>query len=77
MGIDLPRATDEKPSHRVYLSTFSIDRHEVTNARFAAFVAASGYQTEAEKCEAERADGNCNGNWASKMVPWFAVFRPN
>ena len=34
MGIDHPRATDEKPSRRVYLSTFSIDRYEVTNAGF-------------------------------------------
>ena len=49
MGIDHPRATDEKPSRQVYLSAFSIDRYEVTNARFAAFVAATGYQTEAEK----------------------------
>ena len=56
MGIDHPRATDEKPSHQVYLSAFSIDRYEVTNARFAAFVAATGYQTEAEKRGVEKAD---------------------
>ena len=42
MGIDHPRATDEKPSHQVYLSAFSIDRYEVSNARFFAFVAAHG-----------------------------------
>ena len=57
MGIDHPRATDEKPSRQVYLSAFSIDRYEVSNARFAAFVAATGYQTEAEKRGAEKADG--------------------
>ena len=57
MGIDHPRATDEKPSRQVYLSAFSIDRYEVSNARFSAFVAATGYQTEAEKRGAEKADG--------------------
>ena len=56
MGIDHPKATDEKPSHQIYLSAFSVDRYEVTNARFAAFVAATGYQTEAEKSGAEKAD---------------------
>lgn len=40
---------DERPVHRVYLDGFWIDRYEVTNERFARFVAATGYQTEAEK----------------------------
>ena len=40
---------DERPAHRVYLSAFWIDRYEVTNERFARFVAATGYQTEAEQ----------------------------
>ena len=40
---------DERPAHRVYLDSFWIDRYEVTNERFARFVAATGYQTEAEK----------------------------
>ncbi len=40
---------DERPVHRVYLDSFWIDRYEVTNERFARFVAATGYQTEAEK----------------------------
>ena len=57
MGIDHPRATDEKPSRQVYLSAFSIDRYEVSNARFSAFVDTTGYQTEAEKRGAEKADG--------------------
>jgi formylglycine-generating enzyme required for sulfatase activity len=30
-------AEDEAPAHRVYLDTFWIDRHEVTNAEFKAF----------------------------------------
>jgi len=40
---------DERPVHRVYLDDFWIDRYEVTNERFARFVAATGYQTEAER----------------------------
>jgi serine/threonine-protein kinase len=39
---------DERPVRRVYLDDFWIDRYEVTNERFARFVAETGYQTEAE-----------------------------
>ncbi|MEE3257716.1 MAG: formylglycine-generating enzyme family protein [Candidatus Latescibacterota bacterium] len=67
MGIDHPRATDERPSHQVFLSAFSIDRHEVSNARFAAFVAATGYRTAAENAAAtEREDGI---NWRQPHGP--------
>lgn len=37
------------PGRRVHVSSFDIDRHEVTNRQFAAFVEAAGYVTEAEK----------------------------
>ena len=40
---------DERPAHWVYLDSFWIDRYEVTNERFARFVATTGYQTEAER----------------------------
>jgi formylglycine-generating enzyme required for sulfatase activity len=40
---------DEKPAHTVTLETFEMDMFEVTNADFAKFVEATGYQTEAEK----------------------------
>ena len=40
---------DELPAHRVKLDGFWIDETEVTNAAFAAFVAATGYVTIAEK----------------------------
>ncbi len=39
---------DERPAHLVYLDAFWIDRYEVSNDRFARFVAATGYQTEAQ-----------------------------
>lgn len=50
MGSDAPDARpDERPAHRVRVNGFWIDRHEVTNDQFAAFVAATGYRTVAER----------------------------
>ena len=40
---------DALPVHRVKVGPFWMDRDEVTNAQFAAFVAATGYVTGAEK----------------------------
>ena len=40
---------DEKPAHPVRLRGFWIDRTEVTNAQFAAFVNATNYITTAER----------------------------
>ena len=42
-------ADGEGPVREVYLSPFRIDRYAVSNARFAAFVEATGYRTEAER----------------------------
>ena len=39
----------EGPAHRVALSPFAISRFAVTNEQFAAFVAATGHRTEAER----------------------------
>ncbi|MBM4111453.1 MAG: formylglycine-generating enzyme family protein [Phycisphaerae bacterium] len=50
MGSDAPDArADERPAHRVRVNGFWIDRHEVTNDEFAAFVAATNYVTVAER----------------------------
>ena len=40
---------EERPAHQVTVSGFWIDRHEVTNAQFSRFVAATGYRTMAEQ----------------------------
>jgi len=40
---------DEKPVHRVEVSSFLMDRHEVTNGEFAAFVEATGHVTQAQR----------------------------
>lgn len=44
---DGPR--DTRPARRIELKPFQIDPTEVTNARFAEFVQATGYQTDAER----------------------------
>ncbi len=48
MGDDDERP-EERTAHTVTVSPFWIDRHEVTNAQFRAFVEATGYVTVAEK----------------------------
>ena len=47
--------SDESPLHKVSINAFYLDKHEVTNAQFAAFATATGYVTRAER------DGHC---WA-------------
>jgi formylglycine-generating enzyme required for sulfatase activity len=51
VGTDAPvfAADGEGPARRVELRPFRLDAHAVTNRRFAAFVAATGYRTEAER----------------------------
>ena len=48
MGSDVAYP-EERPAHSVTIDGFWIDRHAVTNAEFAAFVAATGYVTFAER----------------------------
>ena len=48
-GDDEQAALDELPRHRVVLKSFWMDEHEVTNAQFEKFVAATGYITTAER----------------------------
>jgi formylglycine-generating enzyme required for sulfatase activity len=50
MGGNGPQAApDEFPVHAVRIDSFYLDRHEVTNSEFRAFVEATGYVTTAEK----------------------------
>ncbi|QHE83879.1 formylglycine-generating enzyme family protein [Hydrogenophaga sp. BPS33] len=48
MGSDRHYA-EEGPTHEAVVEPFWIDRHDVTNAQFARFVAATGYVTVAER----------------------------
>jgi len=44
-----PRYPEEGPPRKVFVSPFRLQAHEVTNSQFAAFVAATGYVTDAER----------------------------
>ena len=47
--VGMQATTDSRPIHRVYVDGFWMDATEVTNTQFAAFVAATGYVTVAER----------------------------
>jgi len=64
---------EEAPAHNVEVAGFWIDRHEVTNTQFAAFVAATGYLTLAER--GLSAD-EYPGLPAAMYVPGSMVFVP-
>ena len=64
---------DALPVHRVRVHPFWMDRDEVTNAQFAAFVAATGYVTVAERTPQA---GEFPGAPAGSLVPGALVFTP-
>jgi sulfatase modifying factor 1 len=64
---------DSRPVHRVYVDGFWMDRTEVTNAQFAAFVKATGYVTIAERTP--RAE-DFPGAPAENLVAGSVVFSP-
>ncbi len=70
LGAD-PEHEDEGPPRRVTVAPFSIDRTEVTNAQFAAFVKATGYVTLAER---KPDPALYPGVPASKLKPSSLVF---
>ena len=70
MGSDRHYAEEMEP-HEVTLDGFWIDRHDVTNAQFARFVAATGYRSRAER---GRADDTDPGLPPAMRVPGSAVF---
>lgn len=73
MGSEEASFPDARPIHRVAVSGFWMDRTEVTNGQFEAFVKATGYQTVAErKLKAEDFPGLHPGD----LVPASIVFTP-
>lgn len=72
MGSDTQRP-EERASHEVAVSSFFIDRTEVTNAEFAAFVEATGYVTIAERGIGEAARGRLP---EALLRPGGMVFSP-
>jgi sulfatase modifying factor 1 len=65
---------EEAPAHVVHVDGFWIDRFEVTNADFGAFVEATGYVTVAER-PLDPAD--YPGAPAENLVPGSLVFTPS
>jgi formylglycine-generating enzyme required for sulfatase activity len=64
---------DEGPVHEATVAPFEIEQHPVTNAQFAAFVAATGYVTVAER-PLDPAD--YPGVATEDLVPGALVFTP-
>ncbi len=64
---------DARPVHEVSVSSFYMDRTEVTNAEFSRFVKATGYKTVAER---PLNPADYPGVPADKLVPGSAVFTP-
>lgn len=73
MGSDDPGFPDASPIHRVTVKAFWMDKHEVTNAQFAAFVEATHYITVAERKLNPADFPNVDPD---KLVPGSAVFTP-
>lgn len=71
MGSD--EFSDSRPIHEVHIKGFWMDKHEVTNAEFARFVEATGYQTVAER---PLNPADFPGVPVDKLVPGSAVFSP-
>lgn len=64
---------EESPVRSVTVAPFAIDRTEVTNARFAAFVEETGYTTEAERAPDPAMHTDID---PELLVPGSAVFIP-
>ncbi|EHI11629.1 formylglycine-generating enzyme family protein [Mycolicibacterium thermoresistibile] len=64
---------EEAPVHTVTVADFAIERHPVTNAQFAEFVAATGYRTVAEQPLDPRL---YPGVAAADLQPGALVFTP-
>src|SRR5207244_7516377 len=71
--VGMQATTDSRPIHRVWVDGFWMDTTEVTNAQFAAFVAATGYVTLAER--APRAE-DFPGAPPENLVAGAVMFTP-
>jgi formylglycine-generating enzyme len=71
--VGMQATTDSRPIHRVYVDGFWMDKTEVTNAQFAAFVKATGYVTVAER---KPRPEDFPGAPPDKLVAGSVVFSP-
>ncbi|MCI0485227.1 MAG: formylglycine-generating enzyme family protein [Blastocatellia bacterium] len=69
---------DERPAHKVTISSFHMDATEVTNAEFARFVEATGYKTDAEKRGSSWVFVKGQSDWEDrKGADWRHPFGPD
>lgn len=68
-----PVYPEEQPGMRVKVAAFQLQAHEVTNGQFAAFVAATGYVTDAERSAATGAAGGGSAVFAADAHGWAVV----
>jgi len=71
--VGMKATLDARPIHRVYVDGFFMDKTDVTNAQFAAFVKATGYVTVAER--KPRAE-DFPGAQPENLVAGSVVFSP-
>jgi len=73
MGVppgDRDGGRDEYPRHEVYLDTFSIDKFEVTNGRYLAFIKATGHRAPHHPKDLDR------NLWQGGLMPESIAERP-
>lgn len=75
-GRDDAERADERPRHKVQIAPFFLDETLVTRAAFAAFVAATGYVTSAERRGFGVASREGMDDWAWERVPHGSWRRP-
>jgi formylglycine-generating enzyme required for sulfatase activity len=73
MGSDEPEFPDARPWHQVHVDGFYMDRTEVTNEQYSAFVRATGYVTVAERIPDAR---DYPGASPEKLIAGSVVFSP-
>ena len=78
IGVDVQYPWEDSPRrhhrHRLDLKPFWIDRYPVTNARFKAFVDATGYRPrDGGNFLKDWKDGTFPGGWANKPVTWVSL----
>jgi formylglycine-generating enzyme len=73
MGSDEPQFPDARPWHQVHVNGFYVDRTEVSNAQYSAFVRATGYVTVAEQIPNAK---DYPGASPEKLVAGSVVFAP-
>ena len=63
---NIPFNDEERPVHKVTVSGFYLDEHEVTNAQFGDFVDATGYKTQA--CYRQGLDDNFTQTLRNRLI---------